>query len=94
MSKGIDKIAARLGSLRRLHKNVPRGSLRVVLFEDLPKLLDVAKAAKKISGHTPYCICEKVLHEDKKCRCGSDSLLVALKALDQPEAKDDEAEHW
>lgn len=80
----IDKIAARLGSLRGKYKAEREApALITLLYSDVPKLLEVARAAKKASGHTPYCICEKVMNEDQKCRCGNDTLVATLAALEQ-----------
>lgn len=50
---------------------------------ELLKARAVVRAAQKIRGHTPYCLATKVLKEDQKCRCGSDSLHAALEEMDK-----------
>ncbi len=44
----LDKIAARLGSLKGYIKNVPSQSLRVALLEDMPALIAELKEWRKL----------------------------------------------
>ena len=46
----LNKIGARLGSIRGIMKNTPRGSLRMILFEDMPRLIAEVRRLGKIEA--------------------------------------------
>ncbi len=55
-----------------------------LLLKRIELLEAVAEAAMKVAGHTPYCIGEKVMNDDRECRCGRDSLIATLAAAGYP----------